>query len=250
MWYRDELREVTRHWLPMLLLAAVNVLQQWTWAAACSWGSTATAAQLLVKISIILVIFFSFFLFREERAVITSPAYLGGTFLSLIGMAGILEDNPASLVPHLDLATVLLIITAVLWAVYTVWSKHLVMNVHPIPMFAVVAAYSTVLLGGLSVAIGKPEGLVTAGWRVTGIAIFSGILPIAVAHTCFNHAQKVLGSSFSSSIILLNPLLTYVIAMMIWPDEHLTILQWCGAAVLLLGTMLVTWAGPAQSKKE
>jgi drug/metabolite transporter (DMT)-like permease len=230
----------------MLLLSAVNVLQQWTWAAACSWGSTATSAQLLVKISVIFVILFSYFLFREERAIITSPAYILGTMFSLIGVAGILEDNPASLLPRMDLATVLLLITAVLWAVYTVWSKHLVTNVHPVPMFAVVAAYSTILLGGLSVAIGEPAALVTAGWKVTGIAIFSGILPIAVAHTCFNHAQKRLGSSFSSSIILLNPLLTYLIAMMLWPDEKLSVLQWCGAGALLLGTMLVTWAGPVR----
>jgi drug/metabolite transporter (DMT)-like permease len=189
------------------------------------------------------VIIFSFFLFHEERAVIRSPIYLAGTALSFVGVCGIISNNPASVVPTLNWPTLMLLATAVFWAVYTVWAKHLVTNVHPVPMFTVLSIYTTIGYVILSVVWGTPATLVTAGVYPAVIGIISGLIPIALAHPTFHFAQKYLGSALCSSVALFNPLLTYAIALWIWPDEHLILTQWMGTAVLLVGTLLVIVAG-------
>jgi drug/metabolite transporter (DMT)-like permease len=199
-------------------------------------------AQLITKLNIVFVIIFSFFLFHEERAVIRSPSYLGGTLLSLVGVAAVLAKDPASLVPIFDRAAALLLGTAVCWGVYMVWSKHLVMGMHPIPMFTVVSIYTTLGLGILSLTLGEPGTLIAAGPRLTAVAFISGLLPIALAHPAFHFAQRTLGSAFSNSCNLLTPLLTYLFGVTVLVNERLTRSQWLGAAMLIAGTALVTFA--------
>ena len=242
VWYREEFRVVLAHRNALLGIGIVNILQQWSWTIGCA-GSTATTAQLISKISIVFVIALSFLLFHEERAVIRSRLYQIGTLLSLVGLAAVISRDPASIIPRIDLPTFMLLFTSVLWAVYTVWGKHLVATVHPIPMFTVIAIGTT--LGSLVMAIiwGQPSTLVSAGMAPFWIAVISGVVCIAASHPTFHFAQKHLGSALCSSVALLNPLVTYMIALCIFPDEELVLTQWIGAAALLVGTLLVTYAG-------
>ena len=242
IWFRKDLFTSFRGYKGMLGIAALNVLQQHVWTVGCA-GSTATTAQFITKLSIVFVILFSFFLFHEERSVIKSPFYAVGTFLSFLGAAAVISDNPSTMVPSLDFPTLMLLATALLWAVYTVWAKHLVMNVHPIPMFTVLSVYTTIGFAVLSPLTGDTYRLVTAGWYPAAVGIVSGLIPIALAHPAFHYAQKNLGSALCTSVALFNPLVTYAIALWIFPDEHMVLTQWLGAALLLLGTLLVIYAG-------
>jgi drug/metabolite transporter (DMT)-like permease len=246
IWFRKDLFTSFRGYKGMLGIAALNVLQQHVWTVGCA-GSTATTAQFITKLSIVFVILFSFFLFHEERSVIKSRVYQFGTLLSFAGAAAVISDNPASIVPVLDFPTLMLLATAVLWAAYTVWAKHFVMNVHPIPMFTVLSIYTTLGFAVLSPATGHTFTLVTAGWHPAVIGIVSGLIPIAWAHPSFHYAQKHLGSALCSSVALFNPLVTYAVALWVFPDEHLVLTQWLGAALLLLGTFLVLTAGKRNS---
>ena len=246
IWFRKDLFTSFRGYKGMLGIAALNVLQQHVWTVGCA-GSTATTAQFITKLSIVFVILFSFFLFHEERSVIKSRVYQFGTLLSFAGAAAVISDNPASIVPVLDFPTLMLLATAVLWAAYTVWAKHLVMNVHPIPMFTVLSIYTTLGFAVLSPATGDTFTLVTAGWHPAVIGIVSGLIPIAWAHPSFHYAQKHLGSALCSSVALFNPLVTYAVALWVFPDEHLVLTQWLGAALLLLGTFLMLTAGKRNS---
>lgn len=240
--YRADLCVALRNSKGMLSIAVLNVLQQHTWTLGCA-GTTPTTAQLVSKLSIAFVVIFSFFLFHEERRVIKSPIYLLGTLLSLLGVAAVISEDPSTLVPVLNLPTLMLLLTSILWAVYTVWGKHLVTHVHPIPMFTVLSIYTTIGFGILSPLTGHPSLLITAGLRPLLIGVVSGLIPIALAHPAFHYAQKHLGSALCSSVALFNPLITYAVALCIWPDEHLVLHQWMGAAILLIGTLLVIYAG-------
>ena len=242
IWFREDLAAAFRGYKGMLGIAVLNVLQQHVWTLGCA-GSTATTAQLVSKLSIVFVILFSFFLFREERSVIKSPFYAVGTFLSFLGAAAVISDNPSTMLPSLDFPTLMLLTTALLWAVYTVWAKHLVMNVHPIPMFTVLSVYTTIGFAALSPLTGDTYRLVTAGWYPAALGIVSGLIPIALAHPAFHYAQKNLGSALCTSVALFNPLVTYAIALWFFPDEQMVLTQWLGAALLLLGTLLVVYAG-------
>ena len=249
IWFREDLAAAFRGYKGMLGIAALNVVQQHAWTLGCA-GSTATTAQLVMKLSIVFIILFSFFLFHEERSVIKSRIYQFGTLLSFVGAAAVISDNPASIVPNLDFPTLMLLATAILWAVYTVWAKHLVMNVHPVPMFTVLSVYTTIGFAVLSPATGDTSRLVTAGWQPAVIAIVSGLIPIAWAHPSFHYAQKHLGSALCSSVALFNPLVTYAVALWIFPDEHLVLTQWLGAALLLLGTFLVLSAAKSSTASQ
>ncbi len=244
IFHRAEFLRLLRHPAPILGIALLNVIQQTTWTTAL-YGATATMAQVVTKLDLVFVIAFSYFLFREERKVIRSPLYMLGTALSFLGVVAVLTTDAGSLLPVLDRWAVLLLITTVLWGTYRVWSKHIVMRWHPIPMFAVLALYTTLGFFVLTLGSGQAGDLIHAGPKLTGIALFSGIMPIAVAHPSFNFAQKHLGSAFCTSLGLLVPFMTYVLAVLVLPAKEETLLpsQWVGVIVLISGAFLVIWAG-------
>ena len=242
VFHRSEFLRLLKDPRPVLGIAILNTFQQWTWTAGC-YGASATLAQVITMLSLVFIVLFSFILFREERAVIRSPWYIIGTILCFLGVISVLTKDPATLRPVFDRSSLLLLITAVCWGIYRVWSKHVVMTWHPVPMFAVLALLTSVGFLVLTFLVGSPADLATAGPRITLIALFSGLMPIAVAHPSFNHAQKNLGSAFCTSIGLLTPLLTYVLALALLDDETFLLSQWVGAGVLIIGAFLVIWAG-------
>lgn len=244
VFHRAEFWSLFRRPRPVLGIAALNVFQQWAWTAGCAGeGAGATMAAVIAKLDVVFVIIFSYFLFREERGVIRSPMFLVGTALSFAGVAAVLLKEPGSYLPVFDTSSSLLLITAISWAVYRVWSKHIVMTIHPVPMFAVLAIYTTLGFAVLMFPLGEPRSLLTAGPRITAIALFSGLMPIAVAHPAFNLAQKHLGAAFSTAMGLLTPLFSYLLALLLLPDEVMQPAQWAGAAILIAGSFLVVWAG-------
>lgn len=240
--YRRDLARSFRFFWGIGAVTLVNVAMQWLWTIGCA-RSAPTTAQLISKLSVVFVILFSFMAFREERGVIKSRLYIFGTILSLLALPAVISDNPASIIPVLDPPTLMLIASAALWGVYTVSSKGLVMLLHPVPMFAVLSAYETIVFAAAAFALGNPASILDADARTTTLAIVSGVVSVAMAHTAFHFAQKHLGSALCSSVNLFNPIITYAIALSIWPDERLILTQWIGGSVLILGTLLVVYAG-------
>ncbi|MBI5093038.1 MAG: DMT family transporter [Candidatus Hydrogenedentes bacterium] len=241
-----ELRKAFSRSLSYLPLTCVLLIHQVCWTTAC-YGASPAVAQLTTKLSVVIIIFLSFVLFREERSVIRSPFYLGGTALSFAGVAAVLMPGAALRAPVLDFYSILLLIVAMTWSVYVVWAKHLVTDLHPVAMFAVLASFTTIGLGLLSLTFGHPSGILAASRHDTVVVIVSGIIPIAGAHPSYHYAQKYLGSALCSSVNLLNPIVTYLLALAVFPGESLSVMQWIGGAILLAGTFLVTWAGRRQS---
>lgn len=242
LFFRGDLVRLLRRPWGLLGIAGLNVIQQTAWTVAC-YHTTATTAVLVTKFQIPLVVVFSFIFFHEERAVIRSFRYLAGTALGVAGVVAIVTAGAATdLFPNHALATVLLLTVALCWAIYAVWGKHLVMDVHPVPMFTIVAVFTTTGFALLSLLFGTPSSILAASSLQNGIAFISGLLPIAIAHAAFHYGQKYLGSAFSTSLTLLSPLITHLIALLIWPDEPLNAIQWSGAAGLLCGSYLVILA--------
>lgn len=240
--YRADLLRALRRPGATLGLALANATMQTAWTVAI-YHTTATTAQLMSKLQIPFIIIFSYLLFKEERTVIRNPLFLVGALLGLIGVSAVLMDDPsAPLIPQVNFAVLLLLYVSVSWSVYAVWGKHAVADIHPVPMFTVVAAYTVVYFAALSLIVGRPGALLSAGAGVNGLALLSGTVPIAAAHCTFLYAQKHLGAAFCASIIMLNPLLTHVLALFLWPDERMIWIQWAGAALLIGGSFMVIHA--------
>lgn len=223
-------------------LALLNIVMQTAWTVSL-YHTTATAAQLITKIQVLMIIAMSYFLYHEERAVIRSPRYIVGTVLGFLGLAGVLMDNPsASLLPTLDLSVFLLIFTSVCWSVYAVWGKHVVKDLHPVPMFTVVSIYTTLGFGINMLLFGTPNTIVSGGSSMLGVAAMSSVLPIAIAHAAYHYAQRQLGSAFCISVQLITPAITNGLALLFWPDESMNLIQWIGAGVLTTGSLFVIQA--------
>jgi drug/metabolite transporter (DMT)-like permease len=142
--------------------------------------------------------------------------------------------------PTFDSASILLLVTALSWAVYAVWGKHLVKGRQPIAMFAVVATFTTIGLAVLSVAFGTPGDILKAGGATTLLMIVSGIVAIGGAHPAFHYAQRHFGSAFTNTFILVTPAMTYAASFVLLPGETLNRTQIIGGAVLISGTLLIT----------
>lgn len=223
-------------------LALLNIIMQTAWTVSL-YHTTATAAQLITKIQVLMIIAMSYFLYHEERAVIRSPRYILGTILGFAGLAGVLMDDPArSIFPTLDLSVVLLLFVSVCWSIYAVWGKHVVRDLHPVPMFTVVSIYTTIGFGVNMLIVGDPGTIVSGGSWMLGIAAASSVLPIAVAHAAYHYAQHRLGAAFCISVQLVTPAITNGLAVLFWPDESMNAIQWAGAGVLTAGSLLVIQA--------
>lgn len=240
--YREGFMAALRRPRATVGLAALNFVMQTAWTVSL-YHTTATAAQLITKIQVLMIIAMSYFLYQEERAVIRSPRYIIGTALGFIGLAGVLMDDPSkSLLPTLDIAVFLLLFVSVCWSIYAVWGKHVVKDLHPVPMFTVVSIYTTVAFGVNMLIFGSPGTIVSGGSHMLGVAALSSVLPIAVAHAGYHYAQHRLGAAFCISVQLITPAITNGLAVFFWPDERMNAIQWIGAGILTTGSFCVIQA--------
>lgn len=242
LFYREGFAAALKRPGATLGLALLNVVMQTAWTVSL-YHTTATAAQLITKIQVLMIIAMSYVLYHEERAVIRSPRYIFGTVLGFLGLGGVLMDNPgASLLPTLDLSVVLLLFVSVCWSVYAVWGKHVVRDLHPVPMFTVVSLYTTIGFAANMLVFGDSGTIMSGGTTMLGIAALSSVLPIAIAHAAYHYAQHKLGSAFCISVQLVTPAITNGLALFFWPDESMNLIQWIGAAVLTVGSLFVIQA--------
>jgi drug/metabolite transporter (DMT)-like permease len=240
--HRKELIRAIRHWRVLLPMSMLVIVMQLAWTVAI-YNTTATMAQLVTTMQAPLVILLSFLIFHDERTVIRSPRYIIGTVLCIIGVIGVFMRNDGESVRiYIDLALLLLIFVSIAWAVYAVWGRHTAKGLHPVAMFTVISVYVSTGFVFTMFLFGNPETLWTAGARMNGIAFISGVVCIAAAHCGFHYAQVRLGSAFCTSIQLITPFITHVLALMFWPDEKLLLVQWAGGLLLILGSFLVVWA--------
>lgn len=241
VYHREHFLRLLRDPRPILGLALLNGIGQYCWTAGC-YGVESTVANLITKLMVVLVIVLSFFVYREERRVITHPLYLGGTAVSLLGLVLVLTSDPSTLVPQFDRYTGMLVITSMTWAAYFVWAKHVVRGLHPIPMFAVICILSTAVFVPFSVAF---EDIARAWQATAGISVLaalSGLLGVAASHPAYHYAQRRLGSAFCSSVTIANPLLTFVLALVFLPGETLLPTQIAGGVILVAGVYAVARA--------
>ena len=225
----------------MLPLTCVSIIQQTAWTTACT-GMEAATAQFGVEMSVILVIIAGYVMYHEERAVITHPLFLFGTAVSILGLAGVLTSNPATLLPVLDRYTLFLTLCAVCWAIYSVWAKHLVNDTHPIPLFTAIVLFTLAGYLPIFLTVGSPEAVWSGGPSVWGILLLSGWLPLVLSHPNFYYAQKHLGVSFCGTMGLLIPLIALGLTTVFLPEEHLLPRQIAAGIVMIIGALLVTIA--------
>jgi drug/metabolite transporter (DMT)-like permease len=132
---------------------------------------------------------------------------------------------------------------ALLWAIYTVGSRGLILRYGSLPVTAWTLWVGTVIL----MLIGIPD-LVRLSWAsvplVTGwgAVFFAGAFAVALSYVIWYHGVQRLGSTRTATFSNAVPVVALLTAWVVL-DEVPTALQWLGAAIVLAGVVLTRFAG-------
>ena len=196
---------------------------------------------LLGRLSVIFTVVLAMIVFADERWIARSVKFLLGTFLALIGVAGLVWSPSAGGISGAVLA--LALIAAAGWASYGIMVKKFTTRAGPTLGFGVIGFFTTLLLLPLMLAFGDAA----APWRNdawTNFVLFgSGVVSIGLGHWLYYIGIRELGAAPAQSALLLCPLGTMVLSSALF-GETFRAEQLAAGVVLLSGAFLALTARP------
>ena len=211
-----------------------NVVYQMCFIIAIGW-TLAGNASLLLATTPVWTIALSTYLGHERPSaavMLGVAATLAGMVLVVLGSGDAIGMGGASLPGDL-----LMIAAAVLWSLYTVGSRRLILEYG-----SVRATAWTVWVGTVGVVlIGMPSLVTTdfaqvSAWTWLGV-VYAGLLALGVAYLLWYRGVQRLGNSRTAVYSNLVPV-TALLTAWLWLGEVPTVLQLSGAAVILAGLTL------------
>ncbi len=230
-----------RNLLRMLGPAIPNIGFQVIWVAALYIvypGFAVVMQRTWVLFSILLAVI----LFPEERKVVKQGKFLLGAALSLCGVFGVLLFKGSGLAVQFDTGLFLILAGAVGWAMYSIQIRRAVAYVNAVDAFVVVSIYTAVAMIILGFVFGNPGRIFEVGTFINVVLFGSGILCIAIGHTTYYVAIQGLGVAICSTFVLLSCFITVFLSYLIF-EEAMNVWQIASGAVLVLGSLLIVWAG-------
>jgi drug/metabolite transporter (DMT)-like permease len=191
-------------------------------------ASTGALIQGFIPVAIVLLAI----IFLKEKP---GMPHIAGIFFSVIGviLIGFIDIPPAS---NSLLGNILMILSVVSWAVYTVVSKSL-HDYDPVMVTAFSTAMGTLFL--IPVVIfeqwGKPFPVISPdAWKaILYLAIFSS----TICFVLYNQTLKILSAATVGNLLNLDPLIGAVIAIIVLNDK-ITGWQIAGGVLILAGILL------------
>jgi drug/metabolite transporter (DMT)-like permease len=234
-------RRLERRLLWRLLVPTIpNVLHQVSWVVGLIWVYPALCS-FLNKSSVLFAAGLAFVFFPEERWLFRSKRFLIGLTLTVLGTLGLALLRTDLGQMQVNLAVLLVLFAAAMWAVYSVAIKRPAAELGSAVSFSVVSIYTTLALLPLALIWGDLGHFRDVPWRVNVIMIFSGVLCIGVAHTLYWYAIREIGVSICATMLLTTPLGTLLLSRWIF-GEQLTFGQIIAGIGLLVGGALTLLA--------
>lgn len=230
----------SRTWYRAILPSIANVTMQSLWAAAFYYIGPAFLV-LLSKTSILWVAGFSLLFFREERPLARSPRFWTGFVLSVTGLLGVLYFKGDFAAVGTVIGVVIALLTALMWAVYTISAKIAFREIDSRSGFSVISLYTAIGLWIGALVFGEPGQAMQMGAGPWAAVVFSGVTAIALGHVFFYAAIKRIGATIPMLVILAQPLIVFSISSVAF-NERLSGPQLLFGLVLLAGSGLSVWA--------
>jgi len=183
--------------------------------------TTPTIGALITRFSIIFVDIMSFFLFPEERVAISSRGFIAGTLMSFLGVSGVVVTG-SSLFYYKEsflAGVVFLLLSSILWAVYTVSVKIALRDSDPLSATVNIFLFSGIMYLPLSMLTGGMYEVFNAGLTVNLLLIASGILAIGFANFLNYYAIQRLGASLPANLQILLPVFTGILSVAVFQEE-------------------------------
>ncbi|MGI6456101.1 MAG: DMT family transporter [bacterium] len=195
--------------------------------------TTASNVSLIVSTESAVAILLSVWLLRERM----SGYSLIGTIVAFTGLFLILFDDLGSVEFHLGSALVgdLIVFASVFcWALYTVFSKHILQRSTPISALFFVTLFSSLTLGTINLVRGKYMETLEIQ-NLSWIAIlYLGIFGSGLGHIFYYLALRRLSASIVSLMLTLLPVCGIGFSMILL-NERLNLIESLGALVIMTG---------------
>ena len=198
--------------------------------------TTAINALLLQSIQPLVIIIFSFLIFRDT----VGPRQMLAVAISLVGVVVIIARGELGVLATLafNSGDVLVFIALICYAAYTALLR-LRPRVHPLSFLLVIFTVGFALLFPLYVW----EGLAGRPMRLTpvtlGAVAYVALFPAIVAYLCFNRGVELLGANRAGHFFHLQPAFGVVLAML-FLGERFQPYHAAGIALIATGILLAT----------
>lgn len=242
--YRNELFTVPKEdWLPLIGMGLLgNLVYQGLFIIGIDYTYAANAAVMLGTIPIWVALFSHFF--NLERMNILKAlgviAAFGGIIFIVVG-----GKEPFSLGSDTVFGDIIIIAAAVVWGGYTILSKSFLNRYTPIQFSAIMATIGCIVL----FLIGLPNILQLEWSNISASAyggvIYSGLLSIGVAYLIWNYGLQTVGAVHTSTYQNLVPVLGLIFGIVLL-NEQLTLLQYTGSGLVIIGIILARWKKSAK----
>lgn len=231
-----------RGWL-MLLVAALMLLGNYVFYLLGVQYTTPANAQLLIQLAPLLMALGGIWVFGER---FRAAQWLGLALL-VTGMALFFTDQllAAARAPGYVLGASLVVVAAIVWAVYALLQKQLLMRLTSTQVLLVIYAIASVAL----LPFASPAALLRLDGPHWGLLLFCAFNTIG-AYGAFAEALAHWEASRVSAVIATTPLLCIgaaAIVAALWPQwlapERITPLGWFGAALVVAGSAAASLLG-------
>jgi drug/metabolite transporter (DMT)-like permease len=224
-------------WWVFLIPAIFNVIHQVAWVFPLYYKDFNPGyANLLQKTSPIFGAVLGYLFFADERSHIRSLRFLTGLFGGFLGAAGVILAQGKVVDGHFQ-GSVLIILSSICWALYTVGIRKVMGRTDPISAFTVVSVLTAAALGIFAWAFGNPGAILSVSPSMALLVIFSGVTSIGIGHPLYFYAVRDLGVAVCTAILLANVITTALASFFIF-GEILTIQQILWAVLLVVGAWL------------
>ncbi len=202
--------------------------------------TTPSNAQLFIQLGPILLALAGFFFFKES----IGRKQIVGFVLSFIGIAFFYSDQLSAFFDNskeYNLGVLIIISSAVAWAIYAILQKKLVVRYPVENLNLVLFGFPALIYLPLS----TPSSLLNLNWAWWLLMLFLGANTF-VAYTFMAKSLKLIPANKVSIIIILNPILTFITMGLLtrfkvsWVDhERFSIITYLGALLVIAGAILV-----------
>lgn len=236
-----------KDWLPLLGMGLLgNLIYQGLFIFGIDYTYAANAAVMLGTIPIWVALFSHFFNLERMNSIkaVGVVAAFGGIVFIMSG-----GNEPFSLGSNTVIGDLIIIAAAMVWGGYTILSKSFLTRYTPIQFSAVMATIGAVVL----FLVGLPN-IIQLQWTqispaAYGGVIYSGLLAIGLAYLIWNYGLQTVGAVHTATYQNLVPVLGLIFGIVLL-NEQLTLLQYLGSGLVIVGIVLARWKKNKSTKAQ
>ena len=234
---RKKILEAASNW-KMLLIPAMIMAANQIFFTAGVYMTSAVVSTLTGRLNAIMIPAISYIFYEDERRIVKNKNFLRGSFMALLGVAGVILGRNSVEMNGFNIGAVFVIMAAITWSVYAVYIKKLVKTIDPFTIVVFVSLLSTFFFLPVVLVFGNIHRITQVSTGTRALLFISGVVGVS-GSIFYYHAIRRIGTSITSIFFLLLPLSVGVIAFLTL-GETLTMIQIISGVVLMLGCWIVT----------